>query len=118
MRMPRNVEPQITYREPSASRIVDRSLFIVWIRCCAEPADPVTGECAIGAQLCWSTGRYRKLCSILVDALLRLRRFQKQIDELVRELLVDRQRLLVGAPHRRFAAGIEHRAPGLPLRVA
>src|SRR5438093_13650174 len=55
---------------------------------------------------------------ILVDALLRLRCFEEQIDELVGEQLASRQRLLVRPPDRRLAPRIENRASRLPLRIA
>src|SRR5437764_12963477 len=54
----------------------------------------------------------------LVDALLRLGGLDEQVDELVREPRSTGQRLHVGAAHGSLAPRIEHRPPGLALRLS
>src|SRR5439155_25550546 len=117
MRMARNVEPQITYREPRASRTRERSFFMVGdqmqdpLRRSSHRRTSNRGDNCTGA--CTSlSGLY-----LLVDALLRLGGLEQQIDELVGEELVAGQRLLVRAPHGGLAAWVEHGTARLAFGV-
>src|SRR5882762_9755362 len=120
MRMPRKVEPQITYREPSAIQIRDRSVVMVRNQMQAAADRSSHSRTPNRAATVLGVVRVQRNCaveagSVFVDALLRLGRLQQQIDQLVGEAFAPGQRLLVGAPHRRLPARIEHGAPRLPL---
>src|SRR3979490_877048 len=115
MRMPRKVEPQITYREPRAIQIRERSVVMMRDQMQAAADRSSHSRTPNSAATVLGGVSVRKNCavegrSVLVDALLRLRRFQQQIDQLVGEAFAPGQRLLIGAPHRRLTARIEHGA--------
>src|SRR6267143_5156627 len=123
MRMPRKVEPQITYSEPRAIQIRERS--VVMMRDQMQPAADRSSHSRTPNSAATVLDRIsvRKNCaergrSVLVDALLRLGRLQQEIDQLVGEAFAPGQRLLIGAPHRRLTARIEHGAARLPFGVA
>src|SRR5882724_3621997 len=87
MRIPRKVEPQITYSEPRAIQIRERSVVMMRDQMQA-PADRSShSRTSNHAATVLGSVSVRKNCavegrSVLVDALLRLGRLQQQIDSL------------------------------------
>src|SRR2546426_12397963 len=113
MRMARNVEPQITYNEPRASRTRVRSFFIV--RDQMQEAAERSSHRRTSNRRDNCTGRCMGLDGLylLVDALLRRGGLEQQHDELVLEELLVRERLLVRATRGHLAARILQLPTGL-----